>query len=73
MDIIGSQWTDKGPCYNTTIYAKLNGQSFEDYLKTGSNDRQELMHAVDAYIKQHASMTDDEISSGGRPIPSTLS
>ena len=50
MDVIGSQWMDKGPWYNTTICTKLNGQIFKDYFKTGRKDRYEFMCAVDVYV-----------------------
>ena len=33
MDLEETQWTDKGTWYNTTIFTKLNGQSFKDYFK----------------------------------------
>ena len=51
MDIEDTQWTDKDPRYNTTICTKINGQSFEDYLKTGHKDRYDLICYVDAYNK----------------------
>ena len=60
---------NKVPCYNTTICTKLDGQSFEDYLKTERNDRYELMCSVDAFDKQYVSITYDTIIVGGRPIP----
>ena len=45
---------------------KLNGQSFEDYLKTGRKDRYKLICAVDEYRKEHEPMIDDVISGSGR-------
>ena len=48
MDVQDSQWMNKGPWYNITIWKQLNGRSFEYYLKTGTKDRYELMCSVDA-------------------------
>ena len=39
MDVQVSQWMEKGPWYNTTIFTRLNGQSLEEELKTGRRDR----------------------------------
>ena len=70
MDVIGSQWMDKCKWYNTTIFTKLNGQSFEDDTKTGLKDRYELMCAVDAFEKEHVEMHDGESGVSGIPITS---
>ena len=45
------QWMENGPWFNKTIFSQLNGQNFEDYLKTGRKDRYELMCDVDVYEK----------------------
>ena len=52
MAVKGSQYTDKGPCYSTTICTKLNVQIFENYFRTGRKDRYELMCAANAYEKK---------------------
>ena len=59
---------DKCPWYNTTIFTKLNGQIFEDYLKMVLKDRYELMCTVDAYDKDHVSTPVGAISGGGIPM-----
>ena len=71
MTVMVSQWTYKDPWYNTTISKKLNGQIFEDYLKTGLKDRYEFMCAVDSYSKEHVEITDGAISGGGIPMAIT--
>ena len=63
----------KNSWYNTIICTKLNGKIFKYSSKTGRKDSYELMYDVDLYDKDHVTMPDDEISSGGRPIPSTSS
>ena len=63
-----SQCMHKGQCYNTTICTKLNGQIFEDYLKTRRKDRYEFIFSVDAYGKYHVSIPSDASSGGGRPM-----
>ena len=52
---------------------KLNGQIFEDYLKTGQKDRYELTCYVDSYGKEHVSNPDDASSGGGITMSSTSS
>ena len=59
---------DNGSWYNTTIFSQLNGQKFEDYLKTGQKDRYELMCAVDVYGKEHIPMLGYSSSGGGRTL-----
>ena len=71
MAVIGSQYMDKGPWYNTTICTKLNGQIFKDYLKTGRKDRYELICGDYEYGRQNVSINDDTSSGGGRPMTST--
>ena len=71
MNVQGSQQIYKGRWYNTNIFSALNGKSFKYYFKTIHTDRYELMRDFDAYDKEHVPMPDDEISGGGRPIPST--
>ena len=70
MAVQGNQRMEKVPQYNTTIFIKLNGYLFGDYLKTGRKDRYELMCAVDAYDKEHVPIPGDEKIDNGRPIPS---
>ena len=53
MDEEESQFTDKGPWFNTNIWTRLNGQIFEDYSKTGRKDRYKCMCSIDAYIKEN--------------------
>ena len=43
IDSEDTQWTDKGPCYNTTICTELNGQIFKDTFKIGHKDRYDFM------------------------------
>ena len=71
MDIIFSQWMDKGSCYNTTIFTKLNVQSFKYYLKKGCKDRYELMCAIYLYYRDNLSMPDDTSSGSVIPMSST--
>ena len=73
MAIQSNKSMDKCPWYNKTIRIKLNGQIFEDYLKTGRKYRYESMCYVDGYDKEHVPMSDDASNGGGIPIPSTLS
>ena len=61
---------NKGPWYNTTIYTRLNGQNFEDYLKIWRKYRYELMCYVDTNYKDHVWMLDDSISGGERKMTS---
>ena len=63
----------KYPWYNTDICTKLNGQSFEDYFKTGQKDRCAFLCSVDTYDKYHAPIPNGASSGGRRPIPSTSS
>ena len=64
---------DKVLWYNTIISKKLNGQRFVDYFKTGRKDRYYLMFDVDAYVKEHVLMPDDESSGSVIPMSSTSS
>ena len=59
---------DKCPWYNTTIFTKLKGKIFKDYLKTGHKYRYELIYASYAYNKENVQMLDIESSGRGRPI-----
>ena len=51
-------------------FEKINGQRFEENLRTGRKDRYELMCVVDAYNKDHIPMLDDASSGGGIPMKS---
>ena len=68
MNVQDSHWTDKGPCYNTTIFTKIKGKIFKDYFKTGHKDSYELINAAYAYSKEHVQILDIESSGRGRPI-----
>ena len=68
MNLEDTQWREKGIWYNRTICKKLNGQIFEDYLKTGQKDRYEFLFYVDTYDIIHPSVTNNGSSSGGRPL-----
>ena len=60
---------EDGPWYSTTIFSQLNGQNFEDDLKTGCKYRYELMCGVDFYNKYNIPMHDYGSSGGGRQFP----
>ena len=68
MNVQDSHWTDKGPCYNTTIIKKVNGKIFKNYFKTGHKDSYELINAADAYNKENVHILVIESSGRGRPI-----
>ena len=57
MNLEDTQWREKGIWYNRTICKKLNGQIFEDYLKTGQKYIYYLMCYIDVYNKEHVTVT----------------
>ena len=50
-------WLNKGPWYNTSIYLKLHGSLFEDFITHARSDRYNLM----CYLVAH-----DKIKPGDR-------
>ena len=48
-----------------------NGQSLEEYFKTGQNHKYDLMCYTDAYDKEHVTMPSYASSDGRIPMPST--
>ena len=68
MNVQDSHWTDKGPCYNTTIFTKVKGKIFKDYFKTGHKDRYEPICTANEHNKEHVQILDNVSSGRGRPI-----
>ena len=68
MNVQDSHWTDKCPCYNTTICTKVKGKIFKDYFKTGHKYRYELIYAAYAYNKEHVQIIDNVSGGRGGPI-----
>ena len=62
-------WLNKGPWYNTSIYLKLHGSRFEDFVTQARTDRYNLM----CYLVSHDKLQPDykyyESSIGDRLIP----
>ena len=56
--------------YGVTIFSQLNGQILKNILKTGHNDRYELVFAVDANGKYHVPTIDDASNGDGIPLES---
>ena len=60
---------NKGPWYNTSIFLKLHGIRFEDFITQAITDRYNLMCSLVAHDKMQPYYKDDEISIGDRSIP----
>ena len=73
MAVMGRQWMDKSPWYNTNICTEWNGQILGDNFWTGRKDRYEFMCRFDLYEKYHVSLSYDDNSVGGIPMPNTSS
>ena len=55
------------------VFSQLSGQNFEDYFKTGRNDRYELMCDVYAYDRMHTSGPGNGTIGGDRLFSTTPS
>ena len=55
-------WLNKGPWYNTSIFLKLHGSTFEDFITQAKIDRYNLMCYLVAHDKMQKDYEDDEIS-----------
>ena len=62
-------WLNKGPWYNTSIYSKLYGSRFEDFITQAITDRYNLIHYLVAHDKLQLYYKDDESSIADRAIP----
>ena len=71
MDKHNSYWMTGGSLYNTYICKKLYGKMFEEFIRNARIDRYNLICSIGAHEYKNQSLHDDEISSGGYPIPSS--
>ena len=62
-------WLNKGPWYNTSIYLKLHGIMFEDFIKHAITYRYNLVCSLVAHDKMQPNHEDYESSLGDRSIP----
>ena len=63
------------PWYNTTIFSRLHGLSFEDYFKTSICDKYNLMCSIEVHenhksVNKHKPVNYEKISGGDRPLAS---
>ena len=61
--------SNKGPWYNTSIYLKLHGSTFEDFITHARTDRYYLMCYLVAHDKMQPNDEDYESILGDRSIP----
>ena len=59
---------NKGTWYNKSIYLKLHGSIFEDFITHARKDRYNIMCSLVAHDKMQPNDEDDEISLGDRSI-----
>ena len=52
-------WLNKGPWYNTSIYSKLHGSTFEDFIIQSRTDRYNIMCSLVAHDKMQPDYEDD--------------
>ena len=62
-------WLNKGPWYNTSIYLRLQGSLFEDFITHSISDRYNIICSVVSHDKIKPAYEDDENSIGDRSIP----
>ena len=61
-------WLNKGPWYNTSIYLKLHGSMFEDFITHARTSRYNIMCSLVAHDKKQQNHEYDKISLGDRSI-----
>ena len=57
-----------GPWYNPKICSQFYGSSFENFFRTVSKYRYDIMYTIDMYCNMNPEEPDYEISGDGRPI-----
>ena len=62
-------WLNKGPWYNTYIYLKLHGGTFEDFITQAGTDRYNLICSLVAHDKMQPDHEYDERKLGDRSMP----
>ena len=65
-------WLNKGPWYNTSIFLKLHGSTFGDFITQERTDRYNLMYSLVAHDKMQTYYEDDESSIVDRSIPNDV-
>ena len=63
-----TDWSNKGPWYNTEICSKLHGKLFEYFITHARTNRYNIMYSIVAHDKKQPSYEDKESSIGDRPI-----
>ena len=64
-----SNWMTGGTWYSTSIYKKLHGIVFEEFIRNAKTDIYNLMCSIDAYDREHLSYFDDVSSGVGYALP----
>ena len=62
-------WFNKGPWYNPSIFLRLYGKLFEDFITHARSNRYNLMSSLVSHDKIQPAYEDDKSSIGDRSIP----